>query len=595
VRPLPVWSHVTHLLSPGSRAGRVVSASPSVAPMSGAILAFVVVIAAMTAILLLGFLMWVDYRHEVETAEAMTRNYAAILEARLEATFRRLETDLDELAARVPLAALNAEAAPRYEAAVHHILAQHLRNFPEVSGLRVTDASGERLYTSDPPGTPRSWLGDRAYFKAVRDDPAARLVFSEVLVGRVTGRNIVVVIRAIRDAQDVFRGTVFATVDLAHMEKLFQSLRVGARASFALWRSDNYTQVLRWPPSPDRVNVPLPEGSPVRAALSSGVRPATLEVRSFADGVTRIYALYKLERYPFFVGSGVSRDDTMEGWTKRALFVAIAALFVGGLVFGLLHRLWRAEGELLQFNVELEERVRARTADLENANRELEAFSYSISHDLRTPLRSIASYSRMVELDYAECLDAQGRKMLQRVHEAAKKMGVLIEDLLRLSRVTRAQMKIEAVSVTELAAGIAHELQRQEPGRNATFKIQPDMAARADPGLVAVALENLIGNAWKFASTRPVPYIEVGTVETGGDTVYFVRDNGVGFDMGYVGNLFAPFHRLHGEREFPGTGIGLATVKRIVERHGGRIWADAAVDLGATFYFTLGRQGGDHG
>ncbi|HWI13468.1 MAG TPA: ATP-binding protein, partial [Burkholderiales bacterium] len=399
----------------------------------------------------------------------------------------------------------------------------------------------------------------------------------------------------IRDAQGVFRGTVFATVDLTHIETLFQSLQVGARASFALYRSDNYTQVLRWPPSPGKLNAPLPEDSAVRRAFARDVRTASIEMRSFSDGVTRIYALRKLDRYPFFISAGMSRDDIVEGWMKRALFVAIAALFVGSLLFWLLHRLWRAEGELLHFNVELEERVRARTAELENANRELEAFSYSISHDLRTPLRSISSYSRMVELDYAQCLDAQGRRMLQRVHEAAKKMGMLIEDLLRLSRVTRAHMKIEPVSLTELAEAISRELQRHEPQRNVTFSIQPDMTARADAGLLAVVLENLIGNAWKFTSTRESPHIEIGVVSTGTDTAYFVRDNGVGFDMAHVGNLFAPFHRLHGEREFPGTGIGLATVKRIIERHGGRVWADAAVDCGATFHFTLGRQDRDHG
>lgn len=569
--------------------------SPQPRPTSRVTLIVGFGIAALAGAFLLSYLMWLDYRQVIHAAEATTRNYAAIIETRLDATLRRIEADLDELAARIPPAALDVDAVPVYEAMLHPLLAGHLKNFPEVNGLRITDAVGERIYTSDPAGTPRASLGDRTYFRELRGDPSARFAFSEVLIGRATRRPVIVIGRGIRDGKGAFRGTVFATIDLSHLERLFQSLEIGAGATFSLYRSDTYTQVLRWPPTPTRLNIPLPQDNPSRGALSGENRIATLNILSSSDGVTRIYSLHRLERFPFFVASGVSRDAIVASWRERALFVALSALFVGGVVIVLLHRLWRAEGELVTLNLELERRVRERTAELENAYKELEAFSYSISHDLRTPLRSISSYARILQSDYAPILNQHGTTMLKRVQDGAKKMGGLIEDLLRLSRVTRVDMSIRDVSLSDLARSIAAEMRSRDPGRNVTVDIHADLSAHGDAGLIAVALENLIGNAWKFTGTRERARIEVGAVEHDGTRAFFVRDNGVGFDMAHVATLFAPFHRLHSERDFSGSGIGLATVKRIVERHGGRVWAHAVVDEGATFYFTLQRYDGDHG
>jgi two-component system, NtrC family, sensor kinase len=229
----------------------------------------------------------------------------------------------------------------------------------------------------------------------------------------------------------------------------------------------------------------------------------------------------------------------------------------------------------------------ALVGELEEKNRELEAFSYSVSHDLRAPLRSIDGFSKALLEDYAERLDDQGRDHLGRVRNAAQRMGELIDDLLELSRVGRSEIRRERVDLSALAHAIAVELQERDPDRRVRFAIHEGLFAEVDLRLTQVVFENLLGNAWKFTQKADGPTIEFGALNDRRDTAYFVRDNGAGFDMQYAGKLFAPFQRLHSSAEFPGTGIGLATVQRVVGRHGGRVWAEGSVGKGATFFWTL--------
>ncbi len=234
-----------------------------------------------------------------------------------------------------------------------------------------------------------------------------------------------------------------------------------------------------------------------------------------------------------------------------------------------------------------DELLRRHTAQLEAANAELNAFAYSVSHDLRAPLRSIDGFSQALLEDYAGKLDETGQDYLRRVRAATQRMGALIDDLLNLSRVTRSEMVIRTVDVSDLARQLAGELASGDPERDVHVVIAPGLEARADEGLLRVVLHNLMGNAWKFTSKRTNARIEVGMVAANGERAYFVRDNGAGFDMAYAPKLFGAFQRLHRVTEFPGTGVGLATVQRIIHRHGGRVWAESALDRGATFYFTL--------
>jgi PAS domain S-box-containing protein len=253
-----------------------------------------------------------------------------------------------------------------------------------------------------------------------------------------------------------------------------------------------------------------------------------------------------------------------------------------------------AEDEVRRLNVELEGRVRDRTKKLEEINGELEAFSYSVSHDLRAPLRAMDGFSQRLINDYGPKLDEQAHSYLDRIRNGAKRMGQLIEDLLSLSRITRIELTRREVDVSALVHQILNELQARDPERKVELSIWEGAIVEADIRLVRVALENLLGNAWKFSSKTEHPRIEFGMMQEDARKVLFVRDNGAGFDMEYADKLFGPFQRLHGMNEFPGTGIGLATVHRIVSRHGGRIWCQAKPGAGATFFFTLqddARQG----
>jgi PAS domain S-box-containing protein len=250
----------------------------------------------------------------------------------------------------------------------------------------------------------------------------------------------------------------------------------------------------------------------------------------------------------------------------------------------------RANEQLERLSVELELKVELRTAQLESANRELEAFSYSVSHDLRAPLRSINGFSRILLEDYAAKLDEEGRDSLNRISAAAQRMALLIDDILNLSRLTRAPMHLQSVDLSAVAREVADELRRIEADRVVEIVIADDVVAIADQNLIRAIFENLLGNAWKFTGRCKQPHIEFGTIKQDGQTVYFVRDNGAGFEAAFAGKLFGAFQRLHSTTDFPGTGIGLASVKRIVNRHGGRVWAEGKVDFGATIYFTLAAQ-----
>jgi signal transduction histidine kinase len=250
---------------------------------------------------------------------------------------------------------------------------------------------------------------------------------------------------------------------------------------------------------------------------------------------------------------------------------------------GLAQRVEERTHELRESNAALERNA----AQLLAANRELDAFAYSVSHDLRAPLRSIDGFSQVVLQDYADKLDEAGRDALQRVRAATQRMGALIDDLLKLARIGRAEMRREPVDLSGMAQDIVADLRRSTPERQVEFAIAPGLTAQGDARLLRVALENLLGNSWKYTAKQPRPRVEFAAVDVNGGRAFMVRDNGAGFDMQYADKLFGVFQRLHSSTEFEGTGVGLATVMRIITRHGGRIWAEGAVDRGATFYFTL--------
>jgi signal transduction histidine kinase len=255
-----------------------------------------------------------------------------------------------------------------------------------------------------------------------------------------------------------------------------------------------------------------------------------------------------------------------------------------------LRQLEATQADLRMLNIELERRVSQRTEQLENLNKELEAFSYSVSHDLRAPLRVLEGFSELLRSDYEQCLDQQAQGYIFRIQNAVKRMNHLIDDLLNLSRISRQAVKREIIDLSQLSAEIAAEISAQDPERDVRFDIRPGIKILADPRLIRIVMTNLLDNAYKFTMNRLPASIQVGMDSRDGTPIYYVRDNGAGFDMQFSQKLFAPFQRLHSEKEFPGTGIGLVTIQRIINRHGGEIWPEAQPDRGATFYFSVGGQ-----
>jgi len=285
--------------------------------------------------------------------------------------------------------------------------------------------------------------------------------------------------------------------------------------------------------------------------------------------------------------AGAMHEARAGRWTQPpALEGPLEIRQIGETYRALMEALRLREEELRDLNQELEERVRQRTQALEAAIKELEAFSYSASHDLRAPLRAIDGFGKALMEDFGPSLDPTAQDYLQRMRDATRRMGELIDDLLKLSRVTRYEMQVTTVDMSALAENIAGQLREQNPGRAVDFSVQPRMQVEADPNLLRIALDNLLGNAWKYTGQTAQPKVVFEQIERDRERIYVLRDNGAGFDMRFADKLFGAFQRLHG-KEFEGTGIGLAIVQRILLRHGGRIWAEAEVGKGATFYFTL--------
>jgi light-regulated signal transduction histidine kinase (bacteriophytochrome) len=318
--------------------------------------------------------------------------------------------------------------------------------------------------------------------------------------------------------------------------------------------------------------------------------PRTIALIYVAVGVVWIFFSDRLLVWLHLDPQLMLRVQTAKGWlfvvgSAVVLYVALRRYERRGR--DAVAALIESRNEVRRVNADLERRVAERTRQLEAANRELEAFAYAVSHDLRAPLRSMSGFSQILQENAPPGLDEKSRHYLQRIHDASMRMSSLIEDLLNLSRIGRSELTARPISLSQIAAEAAAAIRERHPTRDVQLEIASGMEVSADPRLLRIALENLLSNAWKYTSRTPQARVSVGTQAGERGPVYFVRDNGVGFDMKYADKLFVPFQRLHPESEFPGSGIGLVTVQRIVARHGGRIWADAKPDEGATFYFTM--------
>lgn len=468
---------------------------------------------------------------------------------------------------------------------VHDYLKKIHDDFPQAQAIWLADSSGRIRNASQPlPASPVS-VADRDYFKALRERDAGTAV-GHLVQGRIMQGWNFNTARRRESGSSAFDGIVIITIFANYFSDFWNQSAAAPDTVTALVRGDG--QVLSRAPGIDFRTLALPTDAPL-FERARNAEQGFYRAISRTDGVDRLYAFHKLSRYDVLLAYGVSVQTALAPWhidlyTNAALFGSAALALL--LLTILMQRVAR-QAEMRERNAILEQRVRERTAELKAANEELEAFTYSASHDLRAPLRSIDGFAKVLEEDYAARLDDEGKDALRRMRGAAQRMGELIDGLLALSRLARSDMNVEVVDLSALARSIADELKSSEPGRSVAFEIPPQLEVRGDRRLLRALLENLLGNAWKFTRKHASARIVLGATEKNGEPAYFVRDDGAGFDMAHAANLFAPFQRLHGVSEFPGTGIGLATVRRIVQRHGGRVWAEGAIDRGAVFYFTL--------
>ncbi len=495
-------------------------------------------------------------------------------------------------------------------------LADLLEQYPLYASLGVIGAEGDLVCSSHPFTRPVNLAGHAWLQRVVQ---TRSFVVGEYQADRVAGETALNFGYPVLDAAGQVRVIVFAALDPAVIDRLAARAKL-PKGAVLMVLDRGGALVARYPEPEQWVGKSMPEAAIVQAILSQGEGAALVPG---VDGIPRLYAFAPVEgtAESLYVSIGIPQAtafDAIDRALARNLVIlglvsalVIAAAWFSGKAFILrpLNALVNATRRLTQGDLsaranvsytsgevgqlarafdEMAESLQRRTAQLEAANKELEAFNYTVSHDLRAPLQFICGYGELLQQDYAGQLDATGRESLQRMCATSQRMAQLVDDLLNLSRGTHHPIQREAVDLSALAWAIAADLRRAAPGRQVEFFIAQDVVAHGDKQLLRVVLENLMGNAWKYTGKQPRPRIEFGALRRpDGEQVYLVRDNGAGFDMAQADRLFVPFQRLHSKSEFSGTGIGLATVQRIVHRHDGHIWAESVVGGGATFYFTL--------
>jgi signal transduction histidine kinase len=534
----------------------------------------------------------------IDNATTVARNYTNTLEGNLVGFIRKIDVTLLTTADEV--ARQKASGGIR-EKELNAFLARHDARIPEARGLRVMDVQGNIRYAVNGVNTKGANIGDRAYFIHVRDDPDAGLVFSEPIMGRASNVMVVTLSRRINDAKGSFAGEVNVAVGIDQFVRMFSVLDLGPRGSVGLWSKTGL--VARYAGAESQN--PSPGGSKLsanlRSLIDSGKAEGTYRSLSVVDGIERVFAYHQVGDAPLYVVVGLADEDYLTEWRKDSHRIAgLAGLFVlaSFALLWLLHSAWKRQvavteelahekEEVRLLNDELEDRVAQRTALLEAANEELEEFSYSISHDMRTPLRAINGFSKILLDEYGAGLDEEGVRLLNVVRGNAQQMGCQIDGILLFLRMGKRTMKCVSIDIAKLAQEVFAELQTANPVRRTRLDMRVLPEAWGDQEMIRQVLVSLLSNAIKFSPAGAEAVVELSGTENRNETVYVVKDHGVGFDMQFVDKLFRVFERVHPTGQYEGSGIGLAIVKRIVTRHGGRVWAESKVNEGTTIHFAL--------
>lgn len=532
-----------------------------------------------------------DREQALRRSESELLNLTRVLEEHIARSFGEAEGAINEVAGLVALRGGIDAFGP---GELQTLLQQRIPNLPEAETLFIeredgrlaVDAKGRELAGQDEAGA------DKVTMPPVLKDgfdigsPGHHQVGSPVSTPLT---------RQIFDPAGKYLGTAGAAISHTYFGTVYRELGLSDRDTILVIHATRHVVLIHHPQNDALIGsaVTWPSALDATPNTRSLVQTGT----SDSDPAERIRAYRRLADRPLIIGASRPVEDALSDfYVHRRYVVAAASLMLallGSLAFSL-HRvanLRDAEREALaELNASLEERVRQRTEELEQSNRELLSFSYSISHDLRAPLRAINGFAHALAEDYGERLDATGRDYIARLGRASLRMGELIDALLQLASVSRQALKIVPTDVSAISRDILDELATTAPQRLVQSHVEDELVIDADPTLIRNALQNLLGNAWKFSRDSRPAIIQVGGRPHGEEQLFYVTDNGIGFDMAHAGKLFEPFQQLHARSGFEGSGIGLASVRRIIERHGGTVWVESAPGAGTTVFFTLPRS-----
>lgn len=536
-------------------------------------------------VLLIAVFAYNDTYHDLtESALSRRKSIAMLASTALEQRFTRLIDLGVSLGTRVRFRQLAAHG--QWDEAIK-ILKDVGRDFPFIDRIFLADPTGTLMADTPPlPDVRGRNFADRDWYRGVSRSwkPYVSDVYQRAAIPR---HNVVAAAIPVKNEEGRPVGILVLQVQLNAIVDWSKSIDIGP-ASFA-YVVDRKGQLATHPRRPSAGEIFDYSGVPVVQKVLQEQTGVELMFDPM-DNAERVAAYAPIPGMGWGViatesvqSAFATREDNLNRLILRYGLILLLSCVLAYVIVRAVIGLKQAEEKIQSLNSELQERA----GRLELANKELEAFSYSVSHDLRAPLRSIDGFSQALVEDYADKLDGQAKDYLRRVRASTQRMGQLIDDILTLSRVTRGELKIDRVDLSALVHDIVTELQNTQPERRIEFSIAEGITANGDRRLLRIALENLLGNAWKFTSKRPDAMIEFGVAGNNGTSCYFVRDNGAGFDMAYANKLFGAFQRLHAISEFHGTGIGLAIVQRVIHRHNGRIWPEAKPNEGATFYFTL--------
>ncbi len=513
---------------------------------------------------------------------------ARVMEEHLARSIGETERALQAVATRAHESGGLADMA---EGDAHRLIKAQQSKLPQSRSIAAVDPLGRVVASTAELPVRRMNLADQGYVASITKSTSSEALGRPIRDPFSGNWSIPLSIR-VESASGSYGGLLVAFIDPAYFADLFREFDLPRGATVSVIHATG--RLLAHFPATDDTDT----DTDLSAIPSLNGELKKLRAGSYTetgpDGVVRQATFRRPLTLPLVVSVAVPLDAALEPWEQSTLIAGLGAavlgLFVGIillLAYHELHRRAEAEAALRSSNQQLEERIRQRTAALEQSNRQLAAFSYSVSHDLRAPLRAINGFCQALEEDYGPALDKDGVGYLKRVRRASERMGELIDSMVELTSLSRASVRRARTDLTAISRDIANELTETDTQRQVTFDISPDLVTSADSKLVRILLAHLLDNAWKFTRETNDARISVGATDEDGHTAYFVDDNGIGFDMTHAAKLFTPFHRLHPSDEYEGFGIGLATAKHIVELHGGHMWADAVPGRGVAIHFTL--------